>query len=119
MHGKRRQLPPPSLAAVAVVPQSVLHFRHSIFCWGTAVMRDKSLSRRSFLMSSTASLGGILALAAGTGRAAAFEVQNLGPGAPLALDIQNRCSALRGMRRPPRANSDRRLASRRTGDGRR
>jgi hypothetical protein len=92
-HGKRRQLPLPSLAAVAVVPQSVLHFRHSIFCWGTAVMRDKSLNRRSFLMSSTASLGGILALAAGTGRAAAFEVQNLGPGAPLALDIQNRCSA--------------------------
>ena len=56
-------------------------------------MRDKSLSRRSFLMSSTASLGGILALAAGTGRAAAFEVQSFGPGAPLALDIRNRCSA--------------------------
>jgi hypothetical protein len=56
-------------------------------------MRNRSLSRRGFLMSTTASLGGILALAAGTGRAAAFEVQNINPGAPLALDIKNRCTA--------------------------
>jgi hypothetical protein len=55
-------------------------------------MRDRVVSRRGFLLSTTASLGGILALAAGTGRAAAFEVQNLNPGAPLALDIQNHCS---------------------------
>jgi hypothetical protein len=56
-------------------------------------MRDRIVSRRGFLLSSTASLGGILAVAAGTMRAAAFEVQNVNPGAPLALDIQNRCSA--------------------------
>jgi hypothetical protein len=56
-------------------------------------MRDRFVSRRGFLLNTTASLGGILALAAGTGRAAAFEVQTLSPGAPLALDIQNRCSA--------------------------
>jgi hypothetical protein len=56
-------------------------------------MRDKSVSRRGFLLSTTASIGSVLALAAGTTRAAAFEVQNLNPGAPLALDIQNRCSA--------------------------
>jgi hypothetical protein len=56
-------------------------------------MLDRSLSRRGFLLSTTASLGGILALTAGTGPASAFEVQNLNPGAPLALDIQNRCSA--------------------------
>jgi hypothetical protein len=56
-------------------------------------MRDKSVSRRGFLLSTTASVGGILALATGSHRAAAFEVQSLGPGAPLALDIQNRCSA--------------------------
>jgi hypothetical protein len=57
------------------------------------VMRDRFVSRRGFLFSTTASIGGILALAAGSNRAAAFEVQSLNPGAPLALDIQNRCSA--------------------------
>ena len=56
-------------------------------------MRDRFISRRGFLLSTTASLGGVLVLVTGSNRAAAFEVQNLGPGAPLALDIQNRCSA--------------------------
>jgi hypothetical protein len=55
-------------------------------------MRDRFVSRRGFLLSTTASLGGILTLAAGSNRAAAFEVQNLNPGAPLALDIRNRCT---------------------------
>jgi hypothetical protein len=56
-------------------------------------MRDKALSRRGFLLSTTASLGGIVAVAAGSTRAAALEMQTLRPGAPLALDIKNRCSA--------------------------
>ncbi|HTZ80264.1 MAG TPA: hypothetical protein VMC10_20315 [Stellaceae bacterium] len=55
-------------------------------------MRDRFVSRRGFLLSTTASLGGILALATGSNPVAAFEVQSLGPGAPLALDIKNRCS---------------------------
>jgi hypothetical protein len=56
-------------------------------------MRDKALSRRGFLLSTTASLGGILAVAAGSTGAAAFEIQTLRPDAPLAVDIKNRCSA--------------------------
>jgi hypothetical protein len=54
-------------------------------------MSTKSLSRRAFLLSS-ASVGGIFALASGGGSARAFEVQHLAPNSPLALQIKNHCS---------------------------
>lgn len=54
-------------------------------------MSDKTLNRRAFLLS-TASLGGLLALVSGSGSASAFEMEQLGPTSPLALEIKNHCS---------------------------
>ena len=54
-------------------------------------MGRNSLNRRAFLLS-TASLGSLLALVAESGSASAFEVEQLGPKSPLAVEIKNRCS---------------------------
>lgn len=54
-------------------------------------MSAKSLSRRAFLLS-TASVGGLVAWAAQSGPARAFEVQHLPPDSLLALQIKNHCS---------------------------
>lgn len=54
-------------------------------------MSLKPLSRRAFLLT-TASFGGIAAMACQSGSARAFEVQHLPPNSLLALQIKNHCS---------------------------